>query len=86
MIKITPIVETLTQKLSEAIPPQMKTLNEEIGQRFREILQAQLAKLDLVTREEFEVQVKLLSRARERIEALEKQIEALQKNPAKTED
>jgi BMFP domain-containing protein YqiC len=47
------------------------------------VLQNTLAKLDLVTREEFDVQSRLLSRTREKLEALEKTIAELETSQPK---
>jgi BMFP domain-containing protein YqiC len=47
------------------------------------VLQAGLAKLDLVTRQEFDIQAAVLRRSRERLEELEKRIAALEKSPPK---
>ena len=45
------------------------------------ILQATLSKLDVVSREEFDVQTQVLAKTREKIELLEKQVqELIQKN------
>ena len=67
---------TLAQKLGEALPGNMQAAKSDIEQNFRAILQANFSKLDLVTREEFDAQVKVLKRTREKLEALEKKIEA----------
>ena len=69
--------EDLAKKLYSALPASLQQVENEIQQKFKEILQATFIRLDLVTREEFDVQVKVLARTREKIEALQKQIQSL---------
>lgn len=71
--------EELSKKLYESLPSSLKSLESDIQNRFQEILRATFQKMDLVTREEFDVQVKVLLRTREKLEALEKEIELLSK-------
>jgi len=65
-------IDEIAQKLSDAIPPGAKAFQEDMQQQFKQILQTMIAKMDLVTREEFDAQTKVLARTREKIEALEK--------------
>lgn len=67
-------LEELAQKLYSALPSSLQNLESEIQQKFKEVLHATFAKLDLVTREEFDVQTKVLARTREKVEALEAQL------------
>lgn len=69
--------EALTQKLFAVLPPSLQNFENDIQQKFKEILQSFFSHLDLVTREEFDVQIKVLARTREKVEALQQQIEAL---------
>ncbi|WP_438404672.1 accessory factor UbiK family protein, partial [Aeromonas hydrophila] len=46
--------------------------------KMRQVLQAQLGKLDLVSREEFDVQTKVLLRTREKLAALESKLAQLE--------
>ncbi len=61
----------LVSKLTEALPPGVKQIPEDIEKTFRSIVQSGLSKMDLVTREEFDAQSKVLARTREKLEALE---------------
>lgn len=72
-------IEELAKKLFTALPVSLQNLEADIQQQFREILQAAFAHLDLVTREEFDVQTRVLARTREKIDALENQVELLLK-------
>lgn len=67
-------LDEITRKLAESLPREWKKAGEDIEARFRQVLEAQLAKLDLVTREEFEIQKRVLERSREKLEQLEKKI------------
>ena len=67
-------IESLARKLADSLPGGLRTMREDLEQNFRSILQGGLSRLDLVTREEFEVQEAVLARTREKLEALEKQV------------
>ena len=69
--------EDLAKKLYGALPESLQNLESEIQNKFKEILQATFDRLDLVTREEFDVQVKVLARTRQKVEALQLQVDAL---------
>ena len=67
----TESIENIASKLAEAVPEGLKSMREDLEQNFRSVLKASLNKLDLVTREEFEVQEAVLARTRAKLEALE---------------
>jgi len=80
MIDLTHIDE-LARRLGTLVPPGLRLSEdsrEELQQNFKAVLQAGLARLDLVTREEFEVQRAVLLRTREKLEGLERAVEALE--------
>ena len=64
-------LDELIQKLVDLVPKGAKTLQKDIEAHFRSALQSGFAKLDLVTREEFDAQVKVLQRTRKKLEQLE---------------
>lgn len=72
-------LDELARKLGESLPPQIRALQQDVEQNFRAVLQAGLTKLDLVTRQEFEVQAGVLARTREKLEALEKRLADLER-------
>jgi BMFP domain-containing protein YqiC len=74
-------LEELARKLADAVPPGLVALRNDLEQNFKAVLQSGLAKLDLVTREEFDVQAAVLRRSRERLEALERRIADLENKP-----
>jgi hypothetical protein len=71
-------LENLVKKLADTVPQGLKSVREDLEQNFRSVLQSGLGKLDLVTREEFEVQEAVLARAREKLEALEAKLKELE--------
>ena len=73
-------IEKLAKKLADAVPDGLRSMQKELEQNFRSVLRAGLGKLDLVTREEFEVQEAVLVRTREKLEALEKRLAELEQN------
>ncbi|MGK7295363.1 MAG: accessory factor UbiK family protein [Candidatus Wenzhouxiangella sp. M2_3B_020] len=67
-------LDEITRKLAESLPSDWKKAGEDVEARIRPILESQLARLELVTREEFEIQKRVLERSREKLEKLEKQL------------
>ena len=76
-------IDELAKTLFSILPSGVKNLEKEIQQQFSEILNATFSKLNLITREEFDVQVKVLARTREKLEQLQQHIEALEKQSKK---
>jgi BMFP domain-containing protein YqiC len=76
--------EELAKKLYTALPTSLQNFENEIQQKFKEILQAAFARMDLVTREEFDVQIKVLARTREKIDKLQAQVQTLLEIKPKT--
>ncbi|MFV2005736.1 MAG: accessory factor UbiK family protein [Gammaproteobacteria bacterium] len=72
-------LEELTRRISSLIPGNVKHMQEDVENNIRSLLQTSLAKMNLVTREEFDVQSAVLQRTREKLEQLEKLVDQLQK-------
>ena len=70
-------LDELARRLSSLVPPALREGREELQQNFKSVLQAGLGKLDLVTREEFDVQRAVLLRTREKLDALEQRLAEL---------
>ena len=64
-------LDDLAQRLSGSFPKGLQALQEDINRNLRATLEGGLAKLDLVTREELDVQTAVLARTREKLERLE---------------
>ena len=71
-------LDDLARRLADAVPPGLTALKNDLEQNFKAVLQSGLAKLDLVTRQEFDIQSGVLRRSRERLEELEARIAALE--------
>lgn len=71
-------IDELSQKLAGAMPPGARALREDLERNFRAVLQASFQKLDLVTREEFDVQSEVLANTRTRLNRLEEQVRAME--------
>ena len=72
-------VDNLAKRLADAVPSGMRSLQGDLERNFRGLLQSGLAKLDLVTREEFDVQARVLERTREKLTCLEDELKLLQR-------
>jgi BMFP domain-containing protein YqiC len=71
-------IESLAKKLADSLPGSLRSMREDLEQNFKGVLRTGLDKLDLVTREEFEVQEAVLQRTREKLEALEAKVSELE--------
>ena len=69
--------EDLAKKLYTALPTSLQNFEHEIQQKFNDILKSAFTRMDLVTREEFDVQIKVLARTREKVDALQTQVQVL---------
>ena len=74
----TKFLNEFAKQFSESLPPGLQKMQKEFEGQFRYGLQLALEKLELVTREEFETQTKVLYQTRETVEALERRIAALE--------
>ena len=72
-------IENIASRLAEAVPEGLKAVREDLEQNFRGVLRASLGKLDLVTREEFEVQEAVLAKTRAKLEVLVAKLKELEK-------
>ncbi len=75
-----PKLDELARKLADSVPGNIKSMGEDVERNFKSLLQSALARMDLVTREEFDVQLAVLARTREKLEALEARLAALEEN------
>lgn len=71
-------IDEMTRNVLNRLPPGLQEVQRDVEKSLRAALQAGFAKLDLVTREEFEVQAAVLLRTREKLEALERRVAALE--------
>lgn len=67
-------IEELTRRISQLLPANAKVLKDDFQANIHTLLQNSLSKMNLVTREEFDIQTALLERTREKLEKIEKQL------------
>lgn len=70
-------IQQLASKIEELLPPGLKQVKEDFDKKLKVLLQQQLSNMDFVSREEFDIQSKVLARTREKLEQLEKRLEEL---------
>lgn len=75
-------IDKLAKTLAETLPQGLRSVRDDLEKNFRAVLQSGLGKLDLVTREEFEVQQAVLARSREKLDALEARLKKMESGPA----
>lgn len=75
-----PLFDTILKRFSSTLPPGAGVLKEDLENNLRAVLHSAFDKLDLVTREEFEVQAQVLARSRAKLEQLEKTVSELERS------
>jgi BMFP domain-containing protein YqiC len=76
------LLEDLAARLARAVPASIAGLRGELEENFRAVLRNRLERLDLVSREHFEVQAELLRRTQKRLADLEKRLAAIERKAA----
>ncbi|WP_116964491.1 accessory factor UbiK family protein [Fastidiosibacter lacustris] len=71
------IIDDVANKISHSLPSGIKSIASEFESSCKSILKASFEKLDLVTREEFDIQKEVLLKTRQKLEQLEKKIDEL---------
>ena len=71
-------IDEIARRLMDNLPPALRATQRDLESNFRAVLRASLGKLDLVTREEFDTQSRVLERTRARLEALEARVKAME--------
>lgn len=79
-------IEDIAKQLSDNIPSGLKQFANEFEDKFKQVLQNQLLKLDLVSREEFDVQQHVLIKTREKLESLQKKVDEIEQQLAAKEN
>lgn len=74
-----PQLDELARQMAEAVPKNLRALGEDLEKNFKSMLQAGFERMDLVTREEFDLQAAVLKRTREKLEALELRVAEIEK-------
>ena len=79
-------IDDIANRLANVIPPSFNHFKEDAEKNFHAIFQSALARLDLVSREEFEVQKAVLAKTRHKLEALEQRVAEMEQQVLKQEE
>jgi len=71
-------IEMIISDITKILPEDLNVLKDDIEKNLRATLNATFSKMDLVTREEFDIQASLLSRTREKLEGLQEKLSVLE--------
>ena len=71
-------LDELARRLAESVPESLRAFGRDLESNFKAVLQAQLAKLDLVTRQDFDVQAAILERTQAKLTAIEARLKELE--------
>jgi ubiquinone biosynthesis accessory factor UbiK len=71
-------IDEIARRLLERVPPALRSMQSDLESNFRAVLRERLSKLDLVSRDEFDAQTRVLERTRAQLEALEARLAALE--------
>ncbi|XYQ55838.1 ubiquinone biosynthesis accessory factor UbiK [Pectobacterium carotovorum] len=71
-------IEQIARQVHESMPKGIRELGDDVEKKIRQVLQAQLTRLELVNREEFDIQTQVLLRTREKIARLEQRMTELE--------
>ena len=71
-------IDEIARRLLESVPPAFRTVSKDLETNFRAVLRSSLGKLDLVTRDEFDTQTRVLERTRARLAELEARLQVLE--------
>ncbi len=72
-------IDEIVRRLLDSVPPALRSMQQDLESSFRAVLRGTLGRLDLVTRDEFDTQTKVLERTRAKAEALEARVAELEK-------
>jgi len=78
-------LEEIAKQVNDVMPAGVKSFGEDVDRKIKQVLQSQLGKLDMVSREEFDVQTHVLLRTREKLAEMEAKFAELEKKLAPSE-
>ncbi|MCE0493689.1 ubiquinone biosynthesis accessory factor UbiK [Vibrio salinus] len=79
-------IEQIAKQIHESMPQSVKDLGNDVEQKIRQVIQGQLNKLDVVSREEFDVQTQVLLRTREKLTQMEQKLAEIEDKLEKKSD
>lgn len=71
-------INQISDKINEMLPPGLQEAKSDFEAKLKSLLQQQLSHYEMVSREEFDIQTRVLARTREKLEAMEQKIKALE--------
>ena len=71
-------LDDLARRLADSVPEPVRAFARDLEGNFKAVLQAQLAKLDLINRQEFDVQAAILERTQAKLAAMEARLKELE--------
>ncbi|MEX2480153.1 MAG: accessory factor UbiK family protein [Gammaproteobacteria bacterium] len=74
-------IEALSERIVGLLPEDGRVLQEEFKHNLRPLLESMLARMDLVTRDEFDAQTRVLNRTRAKLELIERELDRLESAP-----
>lgn len=78
-------IEQIARQVHESMPKGLREFGDDVEKKIRQVIQSQLTRLDVVSREEFDVQTQVLLRTREKLALLEQRISELENRQAAVE-
>lgn len=78
-------LEEIAKQVGDVMPAGVKSFGEDVDRKIKQVLQSQLGKLDMVSREEFDVQTHVLLRTREKLAEMEAKFAELEKKLSASE-
>ncbi|MCG8379161.1 MAG: accessory factor UbiK family protein [Proteobacteria bacterium] len=72
-------IESILSDVSDALPDNLQHLKKDLEKNLRATLNATFSKMELVTREEFDIQTSLLQRTRSKLDELQAKLSELEK-------
>ena len=76
-------IETLVKQIMAAVPADLRQAKVDLEKNLKAIISAALSKMDLVTREEFDVQAELLARTRAALEKIQRHLAELEEKSSR---
>lgn len=77
-------IEALSERIVGLLPEDGRVLQEEFKRNLRPVLESMLTRMDLVTRDEFDAQTRVLNRTRAKLELIERELDKLESEPPVT--
>lgn len=79
------LLDDLARRIAEGVPSNLALLQDDLRRNLRGRLETALASMDLITREEFDIQAAVLARTREKLERLERRVAELERRSSEGE-